>query len=247
MGFLRPTSGSARILGRDTWAAASPAHRNVAFLSSEPGFLGDLTAERQLEYLAALRGLPANAWRPVAERLGLDASVPVRKLSRGNRQKIGVVSVFMGTEPVLLLDEPTSGLDPLLQREFLSMLAEARHAGRTVLLSSHNLPEVERASDRVAIIRDGRIVEIATVADLLGAHWRSVNLVLGDTPLDGALDLPNVRLIARSGADVHLMVRGDPNPLLRALATLDVHDVSITTPDIEDVFLRFYAPEPPAS
>ena len=113
--------------------------------------------------MARLRGLPDGAWRPVAERLELDPTVPVRKLSRGNRQKVGVVQAFMGDEPLLVMDEPTSGLDPLMQREFLALVAEVRAGGRTVFLSSHNLPEVERACDRVGIIREGRLVDVSTV------------------------------------------------------------------------------------
>lgn len=240
MGTIAPTAGQARILGRDVWRDAPEIHRSVAFLGSESGFLGEFTAARQLGFLARLRGLPEEAWRPLTERLDLDPSVAVRKLSRGNRQKIGVVSAFMGREPLLLLDEPTSGLDPLLQREFLSIVTEARADGRTILLSSHNLPEVERASDRVAIIREGRIVDISSVADLHGTHWRSVNVLLAEEAAPDAFNLPNVEVVASSGREVHLLALGDPNPLLRRLAALDVRDVSIATPDIEDVFLRFY-------
>jgi ABC-2 type transport system ATP-binding protein len=209
----------------------------------DPGFLGELTSAEQLDYLASLRGLPRRAWGPVAERLELDTSVRIRKLSRGNRQKIGVVAAFMGHEPLLILDEPTSGLDPLMQREFLALLAEARADGRTVFLSSHNLVEVERACDRVAIIRDGRIVDVSTVGELLGSHWRSVNLVLAEPPAPDAFDLPNVEIAAMTGREVHLMVRGDVNPLLARIAIHDVHDIAITTPDVEDLFLRHYRDE----
>ena len=146
----------------------------------------------------------------------------------------------MGDAPLLVMDEPTSGLDPLMQREFLALVSEVRAAGRTVFLSSHNLPEVERSCDRVAIIREGRIVEISSVADLLASHWRSVNLVLAAPAPAGAFDLQNVEVVSMSARDVHLMVKGDVNPLLRRIAGLDVRDVSIATLDIEDVFLRFY-------
>jgi ABC-2 type transport system ATP-binding protein len=166
--------------------------------------------------------------------------VPVRKLSRGNRQKIAVAQVFMGREPLLIMDEPTTGLDPLLQREFLAMLAEAKAGGRTIFLSSHNLPEVERSCDRVAIIREGRIVDITTVQALLAEHARSVNLMLSVTAPPGTFDLDNVEVVSASARDVHLMVRGDINPLLRRIATLEVRDIAITTPDVEDIFLRYY-------
>jgi ABC-2 type transport system ATP-binding protein len=249
LGMLRPTSGRATVFGLDVWHDAAKLHRKLAYVGSDPGYLGELTAGEQLDVLAALRGLPRGAWRPVAERLELDPSVPVRKLSRGNKQKIAVVSAFMGEEPLLVFDEPTTGLDPLMQRVFLALIAEARAAGRTAFLSSHNLAEVERACDRVGIIRDGRLIEVSRVQSLLAEHWRSVNLMLGGPVPDGTFDLPNVEVVTASARDVHLMVRGDVNPILRRLASLDVLDVSITTPDVEDIFLRYYdgaSPDPDA-
>jgi ABC-2 type transport system ATP-binding protein len=240
LGLLRPTAGRATLFGLDVWTDAPRVHEQVSYVGSDPGYLGDLTAGQQLDYVARLRGLARGSWRQLAERFELDPTVAIRKLSRGNRQKVGVVQAFMGDAPLLILDEPTSGLDPLMQREFLAILAGVRAGGRTVFLSSHNLPEVERSCDRVGIIRDGRLTEISTVQALLESHWRSVNLVLGAVPEPGLFDLPNVQLVSASARDVHLMVRGDVNPLLRRIAELDVHDVSITTPEIEDIFLRFY-------
>jgi ABC-2 type transport system ATP-binding protein len=240
LGLLRPTAGSAMVLGHDAWLDAAAAHERLSYVSSDPGYLGELTAREQLDYMAQLRGLAPGAWRAAAERLELDPSVPIKKLSRGNRQKVAVVQAFMGEEPLLVMDEPTSGLDPLMQREFLKLVAEARADGRTVFLSSHNLPEVERACDRVAIIREGRLVSISAVSDLQSSHWRSVNLVLAQAPARGTFDLPDVRVVSAEARDVHLMVRGDVNPLLRRLATIDVRDISIATLEIEDVFLGYY-------
>ena len=240
LGLIRPSAGSARILGLDPWTQADAVHRQLAHLGSDPGYLGGMDAASLLDYLGALRGLPRRAWQPIAERLELDPSVPVKKLSRGNRQKVGVVHAFMGREPLLVMDEPSTGLDPLMQREFLALVAEARSDGRTVFLSSHNLPEVERACDRVAIIREGRLVKIATVAALVGDHTRSVNLVLGRPAPEGAFALPGVTILSSTGQDVHVMVRGDVNPLLRRLGELDVRDIAISTPDVEDLFFHYY-------
>ncbi len=240
LGILRPSAGQARVFGLDPWTQAPAVHTRLAYLGSDPGFLGELTVGEQLDYLAGLRGLAAKSWRPLVERLEVEPTVQIRKLSRGNRQKVGVVAVFMGHEPLLVLDEPTSGLDPLMQREFLALVSEAKADGRTIFLSSHNLPEVERSCDRVGVIREGRLMEVAPVQALLGEHWRSVNLVLAQHFDPALFELPNVQVLSSTGRDVHLMVRGDVNPFLRRLAHLDVHDVSITTPDIEDVFLRFY-------
>ena len=240
LGALRPTAGRARIFGLDCWADAPAIHGRLSFLPSEPGYLGELTPAEQLGHIASLRGLSRTAWQGLAERLELDPSVQIRRLSRGNRQKVGVVAAFMGDAPLLVMDEPTTGLDPLIQRTFLGLVAEAKSAGRTIFLSSHNLPEVERSCDRVAIIRDGRIVQVSPVQQLVGSHWRSVNLVLADAAPAGAFDMPNVRVVSADARDVHLMVLGDVNPLLRTIAGLEVRDIAITTPDIEDIFLRFY-------
>ena len=240
LGFLRATRGRVRVFGEDAFDEAPRIHANVAYLGSDPGYLGELTGAEQLDYIGALRKLPAGAWRQLAERLEFDPTVRIRRLSRGNRQKIGVIGAFMGHEPLLVLDEPTSGLDPLMQREFLALAAEARADGRTMFLSSHNLVEAERACDRVAIIREGRIVDVSTVGELLGAHWRSINLVLASPPAPDAFKLPNVEVAAMTGREVHLMVRGDVNPLLDRIAAHEVHDIAITTPDVEDLFLRYY-------
>jgi ABC-2 type transport system ATP-binding protein len=247
MGFLRPTDGHATIFGHDCWNQAPLAHRDVAFVGSEPAYLGDLPAAEQLDVLGRLRGLEPGAWRGVAERLELDPTTPIRKLSRGNRQKVAIVQAFMGRERLLVLDEPTTGLDPVMQREFLALMAEARAGGQTVFLSSHNLPEVERCCDRVGIVRDGRLVDVASVQALLASHWRAVNLLLGSPAAPGAFDLPNVRVLAMTGQMVQLMIQGEVNELLRRLATLDVRDVTIATPDIEDVFLGFYEDQAPGA
>lgn len=240
LGALRPTSGRAEIFGLDCWSDAPAIHRRLSFLPSDPGYLGELPAAEQLRHIATVRGLAPTVWQGLAERLDLDPTVQIRRLSRGNRQKVGVVAAFMGEAPLLIMDEPTTGLDPLIQREFLGLVAEAKTAGRTVFLSSHNLPEIERSCDRVAIIRDGRIVRVSPVQELVGSHWRSVNLVLAEAAPAGTFDLPNVRVVSADARDVHLMVLGEVNPLLRTIARLDVRDIAITTPDIEDIFLRFY-------
>ena len=240
MGFLRPTSGRAIVLGHDAWADAPAAHARVSFVSSDPGYLGGAPGAGT----ARVHGAPA--WPARVIRGGSSRSVsigpecPDPQALAGNRQKVAVVQAFMGREPLLVMDEPTSGLDPLMQREFLKLVAAAQAEGRTVFLSSHNLPEVERACDRVGIIRDGRLVSVSSVTDLQASHWRSVNLVLSAPVPVSTFDLPDVKVVSADARDVHLMVRGDVNPLLRRLATIDVRDISIVTLDVEDIFLGYY-------
>lgn len=243
LGFIHPDAGRAAVFGLDAWADAPRLHRRLAYLSGDPRYWGELTAERHFDFVGDLRGLPRGAWRPLAERLGLDAGVAIKKLSHGNRQKVGLVQVFMGDEPLLVMDEPTTGLDPLMQREFLALIAETRAAGRTVFLSSHNLGEAERACDRVAIIREGRIVAVETVDALPRRHLHSVDLVLAAPPADGTFALPDVEVVAANGGEVRLLVRGDLNPLLQRLAGLEVREMALTTPDLEEVFLAYYEPE----
>ena len=219
LGFLRPDAGRATVLGLDAWAQAPEVHARLAYLSGDPRYWGELTAERFFDFVGDLRGLRRGAWRSLAERL------------------------FMGDEPLLVMDEPTTGLDPLIQREFLALIAEARAAGRTVFLSSHNLGEAERACDRVAIIREGRIVAVETVDSLPRRHVHSVELVLAEPPAHGTFALPDVEVVAANGPDVRLLVRGDLNPLLRRLAALEVREMALATPDLEEVFLAYYEPE----
>jgi ABC-2 type transport system ATP-binding protein len=248
MGFIQPTSGRGWVFGRDIWHESPEVRRKVAYLSADPAYLGELTAAQTLEFLGRTRGLAAGCWKDLAARLDLDVGVPIRKLSRGNRQKVGLVQAFMGEEPLLVMDEPTTGLDPLMQREFLRLVQEAHAGGRTIFLSSHNLPEVERACDRVGIIRDGLIVEVRSVRELLAAHLRTIIVLFGDPPPSGALDLPGVTVRDQSGPEWHLSARGDIRPLLARLAELSVRDVTIRTPEVEEVFMTYYdGGERPAS
>jgi ABC-2 type transport system ATP-binding protein len=242
LGFIHPDAGRATVFGLDAWAAAPRVHRRLAYLSGDPRYWGELTARHHLEFVAGLRGLAKDAWRCLAERLDLEAGVPIRRLSHGNRQKVGLVQVFMGSEPLLVLDEPTTGLDPLMQREFLALVSEARAAGRTIFLSSHNLAEAERACDRVAIIREGRVVAIEAVGALSRRHVHKVDLVLGRPPAEDTFALPDLEVVESHGTDVRLVVRGDLNPLLRRLGTVDVREMALATPDLEDVFLTYYEP-----
>lgn len=242
LGFIKPTAGTGRIFGHDIWTESPIARRSLAYLSGEPGYLGALTAAQTLEFLCRTRDLEPGAWQPLAERLELDTQVPIRKLSRGNRQKVGLVQVFMGQEPLLVMDEPSTGLDPLMQREFLRLLGEAKAAGRTIFLSSHNLPEVERACERVGIIREGRLVEVGPVRQLLGDHARAVTILFESVPPVDLFDGPGIQVVSTLDHEVHLLVRGDIRPLLERLSRVVLRDLTITTPDIEEVFMGYYEP-----
>ena len=167
-------------------------------------------------------------------------NVQIRKLSRGNRQKIGVVAAFMGTESLLILDEPTSGLDPLMQREFLGLVSEARRDRPDGVPLVAQPAEVERSCDRVGIMREGRLVEVSGIADLVDLRVRTVRLVL-DAPPPADLRPPERGDRVLRTAEVNLFVRGDLNPLLGTTGGLRVRDLPVEPPDVEDVFMRYYA------
>jgi ABC-2 type transport system ATP-binding protein len=187
--LIRPSAGTARVLGLDARRDGVEVRRRVGYLPGDLALYEDLTAAEQLAYLARLRGLPGLDVRPLAERLSLDLHRPIRALSRGNRQKVGLVQAFMHDPELLILDEPTSGLDPLIQHEFAAMVGEARERGRTVFLSSHVLGDVERLADRVGLLRAGRLVLVDDVGALKARVTRRIELHFETPPPAGAIPM----------------------------------------------------------
>src|SRR5499427_1411122 len=177
MGLLRANSGSATIGGLDCWKESTEVKKLVGYLPGEFSFDPGMRGAQIIEYLGNLRGgVDQTYLRQLVERLGLDPSKRFREYSHGNKQKVGLIQAFMHRPRLLIMDEPTSGLDPLNQQEFYKMVAEVRAEGRTVFLSSHILPEVEHTCDRVAIIREGRLVKIDHVTALKDIHQYDVEI-----------------------------------------------------------------------
>ncbi|GIV00732.1 MAG: ABC transporter [Actinomycetota bacterium] len=175
--LIRPTAGRALVFGLDSHRDAVRIHARVGYLPGEFSLYDHMTGAEYLAYLASLRGgVPAERVAELAERLDVDLSARIRTLSHGNRQKIGLIQAFMHRPELLILDEPTQGLDPLIQHEFYRLIEETRADGRTVFLSSHVMPEVERVCDRVAIIREGRLVAIEEIGDLRAKEMRTLEI-----------------------------------------------------------------------
>jgi ABC-2 type transport system ATP-binding protein len=240
--FIRPTSGSARIFDLDANRDAPAIHERVGFVPGDVALYEKMTGRELFAYLGNLRGGgdPAEAER-VAERIDLDPSIRIERLSHGNRQKVALVQAFMHRPDLLVLDEPTQGLDPLVQQTFFEMADEVRDRGRTILLSSHVLPEVERMCDRVGIIREGRIVEVASVRDLTARAVRTVEVRFADAPPVQILrGLEAVHDLVVDGHVVRCRVFGDLDPLVKALATAHVVDLVSEKPSLEEIFLAFY-------
>lgn len=246
MGLLRPTAGRASIAGFDCWNQAIDVHRETGYLPGEYALDPSLTGAQILQYLANLRGgVDQSYLRSLVERFELDPSRHFREYSHGNKQKIGLIQAFMHHPRLLILDEPTIGLDPLNQQEFYAMVAEVRAEGRTVFLSSHILSEVEHTCDRVAIIREGKLVKVDAVASLkeIKQHTMEISFT---TPADPEwfAHLPGVqRAVAEHGGlEIHLDVQGELREVIQAAARHGAVNIATSEPSLEEIFLRFYAP-----
>jgi len=239
MGLLHANSGSATIGGL------------VGYLPGEFAFDPGLRGAQIIEYLGHLRGGVDQVYlRSLVERLGWDPSKRFREYSHGNKQKLGLVQAFMHKPRLFILDEPTSGLDPLNQQEFYKMVAEVRADGRTVFLSSHILPEVEHTCDRVAIIREGRLVRIDHVSSLKEIRQHDVEITFaGPASVDWFKNVASVVKVA-PGADertLQLNVQGTLAEIIKIAGEHNATNIDTHEPTLEEVFLRFYEPEPSAA
>ena len=245
--LLHPTSGRATVLGLDAHRESVAVRRSIGYLPGEFGLDVRMTGRQLIRYFSRLRGSdPCASDAPgpeqaFADRLGLDLDVPMGRLSRGNRQKIGLVQALFHRPPLLILDEPTTGLDPLVQDTFLQMIREARDEGRTVFLSSHVLSEVERVCDRVAIIRGGRLAALETTGSLLEKRRKRVTLVF-NTPVDASLfaSLPGVSDVRAEGPTVSLRLVDGIDAVIKLAARHTLVDLNVENPTLDEVFMTYY-------
>lgn len=184
MGFIKPKSGKCAIQGVDCWTGRSEIQRNLGYIPGEISFFDDMTGTDYLKFVSGYRKLgKANRTKELMDRFQLDAKGKIKKMSKGTKQKLGIVSAFMHDPDILILDEPTTGLDPLMQNRFIELLAEEKKKGKTILLSSHIFEEVERTCDRVGIIRAGKLVTVDSVESLRKRHVRSYQVTLASEEL----------------------------------------------------------------
>ena len=250
--IIRPTAGELKVLGSVPRRSGIALRRRIGYLPGELKLAERVQGGTLLRHLAQISG-PVEPGRieTLAERLGLDLSRPVRALSKGNRQKLGLIQAFMHRPELLILDEPTSGLDPLVQREFLAMVREAREAGQSVLLSSHILTEIQHTADDVAVLAGGKIIAHGDVSSLRLSSVTRLRAVLADTTTEAvraALEaLPSLQDIdteaTTSGDLVRLSatIRGDVDHVVKTLAQFTVHDLTVEEPDLEESILDLYA------
>jgi ABC-2 type transport system ATP-binding protein len=242
--LIRPDAGDIRVLGFDPQAASVAVRNRTGYLPGELSMEDGLKVEGQLRYYNDLRGNKIE-WGYVgelAQRLDLDLAMPIKNLSKGNKQKVGVVQALMHRPELLLLDEPTAGLDPLMQQEVYRLLREAQAAGSTVFFSSHIISEVEALADRVAIIREGVIVEEAQPSQLVSMAIRRIWVRFLDEVNPAPLaEVEGITVLSQSnGLRVHLQVEGELDGLIKALALFPVSDFEIERPSLEEIFLAYY-------
>jgi ABC-2 type transport system ATP-binding protein len=239
---IRPTSGRATIFGIDTTVDPVAIHRRLGYLPGEFSLYDKLTGGQTIEYFANLRGgVDTTYQKALVERLDIDTSRKFREYSKGNKQKIGLIIAFQHRPDLLLLDEPTSGLDPLIQQEFYGVIREAKEEGRTVFLSSHILSEVEKTCDRVAIIREGRLVRVDRTLALRDLAHHTVELVFtGSVPAAEFEALPGVSEVVSEDHVLRMRVSGNIGPVVRAAAQYDLADFVSREPSLEETFLAEY-------
>ena len=246
MALQRPTEGRVSVLGFDAQADTVTVHRRIGYLPGDLELFPPLTGRQHISWFARSRGLDDRSLAGhLVDRFQVVTDRPVRELSKGNRQKIGLVLAFMHRPELLVLDEPTSGLDPLMQREFENLLQETAAEGRTVFLSSHELGEVQRSAHRIGIIREGRLVAEDTVEGLRRAAPQKMEIRFR-RPVDQAelSSLRGVTVTAAEGPRVTLDVTGEIGPVLRVIAGHDPVDLTSRPADLDELFLGFYRQSP---
>ena len=242
---IRPTSGRATIFGIDTTVDPVAIHKRLGYLPGEFVLYDKLTGGQTIEYFANLRGGVDKAYQAdLLERLDVDPTRKFREYSKGNKQKIGLIVALQHRPDLLMLDEPTSGLDPLIQQAFYAVIREAKAEGRTVFMSSHILSEVERTCDRVAIIREGRLVKVDRVEGLRDMAHHTVELVFaGAVPTEAFASLPGVSDVVAEDHVLRMRVSGPVAPVVKAAADYDLSDFISREPTLEETFLAIYGPQ----
>jgi ABC-2 type transport system ATP-binding protein len=240
--LIRPTGGRVEVFGAPPRGNAA-LRRRIGYLPGDLRLYERLTARELLTYVAHLRGLRGLGAAPsLATRFELQLDRPVRSLSKGNRQKVGIVQAFMHRPDLLVLDEPTTGLDPLVQQTFYELLAEVRSDGCAVFLSSHVLHEVQHVADRVALLREGRLMLVDTVDHLRAHAFTRVEVTFATPPApDAFAHVPDVRELERRGLTIVFALHGEADALVKALAHLHVVALDSHEPDLEDVFLTLFS------
>lgn len=244
MGFMKPELGSAKINGMDCWKNSAEIQKTVGYLPGEIAFLDGINGLEFLELLAGMRGMKDRTYRDqLIRRLQFDVTTPIRKMSKGMKQKVGIVAAFMHDPQILILDEPTSGLDPLMQSLFVELVLEEKSKGKTILMSSHMFQEIDRTCDRVGIIKDGRLVAVEDVKNLQ-AKQRKLFDILVETMNDvETIKQAGIEILSIDHLRLKVAVQGDYNRFIKVLSQCHIQHLDIHTQSLEEIFMHYYDKE----
>jgi len=243
MGFMQADSGEAKIYGLDCWQDRTELKKYVSYLPGELRFLENLTGA---EFLRLVEGLHENKQEiainrtKLLKRLELNPEMPIRKMSKGMKQKLGIVTALMTDKPVLLLDEPTSGLDPLMQQVFVELLLEEKQKGKTIFMSSHHFPEVEKTCDQVGILRKGKLLALEKPSNLIAGERQSFEVEVAREEDVAILQQSGLTLQPLDGHTFAIHVEGAPKALWQTLAQVEVKRFQQRRLELEKAFLNYY-------
>lgn len=242
LSLIYKTSGEAKIFGLDSEKDKVRILEDVGYLPSEVFYYDDMRAIDLFRYSASFYHKDCSKRiDELASLLQLDVHKKIEDMSLGNKKKVGIIQGLLHSPRLIILDEPTSGLDPLMQKTFFNLIREENRRGATILFSSHILSEVQRICDRVAIIKEGRIVAVQNIDDLRRSAYKNVSFTVRDAAVPKDFALPGAENLELSGAGASFLFRGDINSLLSQLAQYPLLNVDITEPDLEDIFMHYYA------
>lgn len=244
MGFLKPDGGSASIGGLDCWKDAAAIQKNLGYLPGEIAFMEHMTGLQLIRFMAELRGMKdlgkADA---LIDRFELDTRGKIRKMSKGMKQKLGLVCAFFHDPAVLILDEPTSGLDPLMQNRFVELILEEKARGKTILMSSHMFEEVERTCGRVGIIKSGHLIAVEATTRLREAKSKRFAVTFASEEAAAAFRAEGFAVKAAEGATLQVKIKGELTPFLAALGRYPVENLETATQSLEEIFMHYYGEE----
>lgn len=246
LGFIRPIKGECFIDGMDCYKDAAKIQENLGYLPGEITFLEDLSGKQMLDFIASMKGIKDKTrMNELMDIFELDPRGKIKKMSKGMKQKIGIICAFMGSPDIIILDEPTSGLDPLMQNRFVELILEEKSKGKTIFMSSHIFEEVERTCDRTAIIKEGKIAAIENMESLKAKKRKFYTLEFESEKelLRFNEENPSIKIIEVLGKNVTVAVQGDIVKFLSTVTKYKIKDLDVKRETIEEIFLHFYGGE----
>ena len=241
MGFLKPKTGTCAIGGLDCWKNRDTIQKELGYISGEINFFDDMSGNEFLKFTEKYRNVgPVNRTKELLERFELDPKGKIKKMSKGMKQKVGIVAAFMHDPETLILDEPTSGLDPLMQTRFVDLILEEKKRGKTVLMSSHLFEEVERTCHRVGIIRDGKLAVVDSVDALKAAQVKKYIVTFEDAKASEAFIKENLDAAALAHNRAEVTVHNNIRDFIAVMNRYPVTNISATSQSLEEIFMKYY-------